>query len=203
MSTRAMTVTTTLRRLTFDEALEVVELGGAFVDLRPTADYLDAHVPGSLDIVYEDGPGMAARARDCLPLGIPYVLLDLGHGDPSLAAGALRGRGFDVAGAVEDGLNRWAAGGRLLGSTEVLTGERVPDGTLLHVSDPGAVAPEGAVTIPADDLWPRCAELDRTRRAVVVAGYGVRAGLAVGILERNGFEDVAFWRSGPARRPIV
>ncbi|HEX2294222.1 MAG TPA: hypothetical protein VHN37_02815 [Actinomycetota bacterium] len=189
-----MAVTTTVKRMTFDEALEVVDAGGAFVDLRPTAPYLDAHLPGALDVVYESGPGMATRARDCLPLGIPYVLLDLGYGDLRLATAALRGRGFAVLGSVDDALNQWAATGGRIASTEVATGGTPPEGTLLHVADPGASAPEGAVTIPADDLWPRCGELDKSGRVVVVAGWGVRAGLAVGILERNGFEDVALWR---------
>lgn len=189
-----MAVTTTVKRLSFDEALEVVEGGGAFVDLRPTAAYLDAHVPGALDVLYETGPGMGTRARDCLPLGIPYVLLDLGHGDLNLATAALRGKGFNVVGSVQDALNQWAAKGHRIASTEVVDGGDPPPGTLLHVADPGAAAPEGAVTVPADDLWRRCGELDRGGRIVVVAGWGVRAGLAVGILERNGFEDVAFWR---------
>lgn len=191
-----MAVTTTVKRLTFDDALEVVELGGAFLDLRPTAPYLDAHVPGALDVMYESGPGMATRARDCLPLAILYVLLDLGFGDLAGATAALRGKGFNVVGSVEDGLNQWAAKGRRIASTEVVTGGTPPTGTLLHVADPGATAPEGALTIPADDLWPRCDELDRSERVFVVAGWGVRAGLAVGILERNGFEDVALWRAG-------
>lgn len=189
-----MTVATTVKRLGFDEGLDVVEMGGAFVDLRPTEAYLDAHVPGSLDVVYESGPGMATRARDCLPLGIPYVLLDLGHGDLHLATAALRGKGFSVVGSVQDGLNQWAATGERIASTEVVTAGDPPPGTVLHVADPGATAPVGAVTIPADDLWPRCSELDRSRPVVVVAGWGVRAGLAVGILERNGFADVALWR---------
>jgi rhodanese-related sulfurtransferase len=194
-------VTTTVKRLTFDEALEVVDTGGAYLDLRPTDAYLDAHVPGALDLVFEQGPGMSTRARDCLPLSLPYVLLDLGHGDTGLATAALRGRGFEIAGAVDDALNRWAGEGRRIASTDVVTGETPPDGTILHVADPGAAAPDGAVTIPADDLWPRCDELDRSGRVVVVAGYGVRAGLAVGILERNGFDDVALWRRG-SPRPI-
>lgn len=195
-----MTVTTTVKRLTFDEALEAVEMGGAFVDLRPTAAYLDAHVPGALDVVYESGPGMSTRARDCLPLSIPYVLLDLGHGDLALATAALRGKGFAVVGSVQDGLNQWAAKGRRIASTEVVTGETPPPGTVLHVADPGATPPEGALKIPVDDLWPRCDELDKTNPVVVVAGWGVRAGLAIGILERNGFEDVVMWRPGGDRR---
>jgi rhodanese-related sulfurtransferase len=189
-----MAVTTTVKRLTFDEALDVVEMGGALIDLRPTPAYLDAHVPGSLDVVYETGPGMSTRARDCLPLSIPYVLLDLGYGDMALATAALRGKGFSVVGSVEDSLNQWAGKGRRIASTETITESTAPEGTVLHVADPGASAPEGAVTIPADDLWPRCDEIDRSLPVAVVAGWGVRAGLAVGILERNGFDDVALWR---------
>ncbi|MDQ3957975.1 MAG: hypothetical protein M3273_06585 [Actinomycetota bacterium] len=189
-----MPVTSTLKRLSFDEALEVVGMGGALIDLRPTAAYLDTHVPGSLDIVYEEGPGMSSRARDCLPLGIPYVLLDLKHGDPTLAAAALRGRGFSVVGAVEDGLNHWAGRGERLASTDVLASPDAPAGTLLDVADPGAPRIAGAVSIPADDLWPRAGELDGSDRVVVIAGYGVRAGLCIGILERAGFDDVVMWR---------
>ena len=194
-----MPVTTTLKRLTFDEALEVVDMGGALIDLRPTAQYLDAHVPGSLDVVYESGPGMATRARDCLPLTVPYVLLDLGYGDLALAAAALRGKGFNVVGSAEDALNQWAGKGRRIASTETISGE-VPEGTILHVADPGATAPEGATAIPADSLWPRVDELDRSSRIAVVSGWGVRAGLAVGILERNGFDDVAVWRASRRER---
>jgi rhodanese-related sulfurtransferase len=197
-----MTVTTTVKRLTFDDALEVVALGGALLDLRAPPAYLEAHVPGSIDVVYELGPGMSSRARDCLPLDVPYALLDLNHGDVVHAAAALRGRGFNVVGAVDDGLNQWAAKGDRLASTEVLQAEPAPGTTLLHVGDPGAVAPEGALTIPADDLWPRAGELPREGRIVVIAGYGVRAALCVGILERRGFGDVALWQSGRRLRSI-
>ncbi|HEV2755860.1 MAG TPA: hypothetical protein VG318_08810 [Actinomycetota bacterium] len=196
-----MTVTTTVRRLAFDEAREVVAMGGALIDLRPAAAYFETHVPGSIGLVFERGPGMQARARDCLPLEIPYALLDLGHGDVSLAAAALRGKGFNVVGAVGDALNAWAATGERLASTEIVPGDAPPEGTLLHVGDPGAVAPEGAIVIPADALWPRTDELPPGERIVVVAGYGVRAAVCVGILERKGF-DVALWQSGRGLRPI-
>jgi rhodanese-related sulfurtransferase len=195
-----MTVTVTVKRLTFEEALDVVELGGALLDLRPVSDYLDAHVPGSINVVYERGPGMSSRARDCLPLDIPYVLLDLGHGDARIAASGLRGRGFNVVGSVDDALNQWAGTGQRLASTEILTGP--PAGVLIDVGDPGAAAPADAIAIPADDLWVRAAELDSSGRVSVVAGYGVRAALCVGILERRGFGDVALLQSGRGLRPI-
>jgi rhodanese-related sulfurtransferase len=197
-----MTVTTTVKRLGFDEALEVVSMGGALLDLRPAAAYLESHVPGSIGIVFESGPGMQSRVRDCLPLEIPYALLDLGHGDVAPAAAALRGKGFNVVGAVDDALRHWAAAGRQLASTEVVPDAAPADATLLHVGDPGAVAPEGALSIPAEDLWPRTDELPRDGRIVVVAGYGVRAALCVGILERKGFRDVAVTQAGRGLREI-
>ena len=198
-----MTVTTTVKQMTFEEALEVVEMGGALIDLRPVAAYLEAHVPGSIGIVYEKGPGMSSRARDCLPLEIPYVLLNLGHGDLNHAAAALRGRGFSVVGGVDDGLNQWASGDRRLSSTEILGPDVEAHGTLLDVGDPGAVSPQGAVRIPADELWPRAEELNAAEPVVVVAGYGVRAALCVGILERRGFSKVALLQSGRGLRPIA
>ena len=53
--------------LEFVDALASRDEGAAFVDLRPTDDYLEVHIPGSLSLVYEFGPGMAARARDWAP----------------------------------------------------------------------------------------------------------------------------------------
>lgn len=196
-----MTVTAAVNRLDFDDALEVVSLGGALLDLRPAPAYFETHVPGSIDVVFEDGPGMQSRARDCLPLEIPYALLDLGYGDVAQAAAALRGKGFNVVGSVDDALNRWGATREPLVSSELLTGDS-PGTTLVHVGDPGAVAPEGAVVIPAEELWPRTDELPAGERIVVVAGYGVRAALCVGILERKGFRDVAVRQSGRGLRPI-
>ena len=196
-----MTVTTTVKRLGFEEALEVVSMGGALLDLRPAAAYLESHVPGSIGIVFERGPGMQSRVRDCLPLEIPYALLDLGHGDVALTAAALRGKGFNVVGAVDDALRRWSATGERLATTESVAD--AADATLLHVGDPGAVRPEGAIAIPAEDLWPRTDELPADGRIVVVAGYGVRAALCVGILERKGFRDVGLMQSGRGLRPIL
>lgn len=175
--------------LPFEEASAAVDHGAAFVDLRPIESYLEVHIRGSIALLYEFGPGMASRARDCLPLSLPLVLLDLGHGDIANAAGSLRGKGFTVLGQVDDGINKWAAAGGSPVSTET-GGER--EGRVLDVGDPGAHASESALRIPVDVLWGRAAELDEDETITVVSGYGVRAALAVGILERFG-HDVAVW----------
>ncbi len=193
-----MAVTTTLKYIGIDEAAAVVDSGGAFVDLRPTASYLELHIPGSIALLYEFGPGMATRARDCLPLDLPLVLMDLGVGEVVHAAASLRGKGFAVVGAVEDAINEWIGRGKRTASTEVLRSGEPPVGTLLDVGDPGATSVEGAQRIPVEVLWQRVHDV-RGSRINVIAGYGVRAALAVGILERAGHHDISFWESRSRR----
>ena len=198
----------TLRELDFDEALEHFDNGAVFIDLRPTDEYLDVHVPGSIALFYERGPGMPTRARDCIPLEIPLILIDDERADLVHTAASLRGKGFTVLGHTGDAVNQWIANGGKPGSTDVLTGAKSPSGLVLDVADPGAKVPEEARRIPADVLWQRAEELPADERLVVAGGYGVRAALAIGILERAGASDLAFWKTlvsdeAPARtRPF-
>lgn len=189
----------TLRTLPFEETLANLERGAAVVDLRSVESYLEVHVPGSLELLYEFGPGMAARARDCLPLSLSLILLDLGQGDVRHAAASLRGKGFVVLGKTDDGINQWAAMRGAPASTEVVHHEQPLDETILDVGDSGARAPEGAIQIPIELLWARIGELAGHKRVTVAAGFGVRAALAIGMLERAGVEQVGFWR--PPKSP--
>ena len=190
-----MLATRTLRDLPFEEALAAVDGGAAFVDLRQVDAYLEVHIPGSLCLVYEWGPGLAARTRDCLPLDLPLVLMDLDEVDYLHAAASLRGKGFTVLGKTRDAINNWAAGRGVPTSTEVITKTVEGTGTVLNVGDPGADEMEDAVYIPIDQLWRRVGEVKDASRVAVLSGYGVRAALAVGILERAGIGEILFWRS--------
>jgi rhodanese-related sulfurtransferase len=187
-----MPTATTLRSIDIDDALRLVDSGAAFLDLRDVDGYLDVHIPGSINVLYEFGPGFNSRARDCIPLDVPLILLDLGVGDLLNAAPALRGKGFDVLGKVDDGINKWVSTRGNPASTEVVT-EKPENATVLHVNDPGAQADDADLTIPIEELWGRTGELG-TGRIVVVAGVGVRAAIAVGILERAG-HDAVFWKT--------
>lgn len=188
----------TLRTLDFDEALQAVHAGGAFVDLRDVDAYLDVHIPGSIELLYESGPGFNSRARDCIPLDVPLVLLDLGRVDVAQAASALRGKGFDVLGRVADGVNEWTRTQGTPASTDIVTDR--PDGlVVLNVSDPGVAAVESDLHIPIERLWQRASEIEG-ERICIAAGYGVRAAIAVGILERAGRENV-FWKTRGERVP--
>jgi rhodanese-related sulfurtransferase len=190
-------VLTTLKTLDFEEASRLVDAGAAFVDLRPIDQYLAGHIPGSIPLLYEAGPGMPSRARDCLPLDLPLVLIDFTGIDMSNAAAALRGKGFSVLGRVENALDSWRASRGSLASTA--TASSAPDvDVVLDVGDPGSSAPEGSLRIPIERLWAELEQLDGIGRVVVPSGFGVRAALAVGMLERAGVGKVEIWRS-PAR----
>jgi rhodanese-related sulfurtransferase len=184
--------TTSSRSIGIEEAGTKVDAGAAFIDLRPTREYLDVHVPGSLSLTYEFGPGMAGRARDCIPLSVPFVLLHHEGIDIHAVTAALRGKGFTVAGYVEDGLTAWGNAHGAPASTEVASGPQPPADTVIDVGDPGVRVHEGALSITVERLWGRTDEVPEGRVAIL-AGRGVRAALAIGMLERAGFEDIVFW----------
>lgn len=195
-----MPVATSVKDLDVHEALDAVDEGAAFVDLRSVDAYLDVHIPCSISLLYEAGPGMAGRARDCLPLDLKMVLLDLEAGDVVDGAAALRGKGFTVLGKLDDGVNRWAQIKGTPASTEVVRGNqplrRVSQDAelvILDLGDPGAGTIQGATHIPIERLWGRVDELG-SARVVIASGYGVRAAMAVGILERAGLRDIVFWK---------
>lgn len=184
----------TLKELSFEDAVAHVDSGGAFVDLRDIDDYLDVHIPGTIALLYEYGPGMASRARDCIPLDVPLILTEAGTADLAHAASSLRGKGFNVVGVLHDAINGWARRRGTPASTEVLRGDP-GGGVLLDVGDPGSARNPDARRIPAETLWSRIDELRDEKRVTVLAGRGVRAALAVGLLERAGIPEVLFCKT--------
>ena len=192
-------VTTNLKELSFEHAEAHVAAGAAYVDLRAIDEYLDVHIPGSLALQYEFGPGFPVRARDCIPLEVPLVLLDRPDVDVPFAAASLRGKGFAVLGVVRDGLRQWGGRHGNPASTEISESASAPRGTVLDVGDPRAPRIEGALRVSIERLWVQTPPASGSPIAIV-AGVGVRAALAVGMLERAGHDQIVFWRV-PGPRP--
>ncbi len=188
-------MSSTLKTLSIREAMRNIDDGAAFVDLRPVSAYLDVHIPGSLSLLYERGPGFQSRARDCIPLDVPLVLLEEEAADMVNAAASLRGRGFEVVGQLPDGVNEWSSWYGSPASTETYRGPEPRRGIVLDVNDPGATGVTDALTVSIEQLWGRVDELKGEQRVTIAAGYGVRAALAVGILERAGVEHIVFWQT--------
>jgi len=190
-----MVTRSTLKTLSFSDAMRHVNQGAAFVDLRDVASYLDAHIHSSLSLQYETGPGFQSRARDCIPLEIPLVLLAHEGTDMVNAASSLRGRGFNVLGLVPDALQESSKWYGTPASTETYRGPPPRRSLVLDVSDPGTSGVGEATRIPIEQLWGRAGEVSDEPRVVVASGYGVRAALAVGILERFGVKETVVWET--------
>jgi rhodanese-related sulfurtransferase len=185
-----------LRSLTPARARELLAGDALAIDLRPVADYLAGHIRGSIPLLFEAGPGLGGRARDLLPLDARLVLLDDGTSPLERAADSFRGKGFEVVGALAGGVKAWADP---LTTTPVIQLADAPDVlALINVSDPGTALPPGhgvGASIPVERLWDQAGELGRNWDLGVLAGYGVRAAAAVGILEKLGFTKVTFVRT--------
>jgi rhodanese-related sulfurtransferase len=190
-----MVTLSTLKTLSFSDAMRHVDHGAAFVDLRDVAAYLDVHIPSSLSLQSETGPGFQSRARDCIPLEIPLVLIAHEGTDMVNAASSLRGRGFNVIGVIADALQEWSKLYGTPASVETYRGPAPRRGLVLDVSDPGTVGVQEATRIPIEQLWGRAGEISDEPRVVVASGYGVRAALAVGILERVGVKETIVWET--------
>jgi len=172
----------------------MVDAGAVYVDPRPVADYLDVHVPGSISVEYEFGPGMPGRARDCIPLQTPFVLLERDGLDMHHVAASFRGKGFAVLGVLPGGVGAWSEVHGTPTSTEVYEGRTAPEGTVLDVGDPGLRMVKGAKRATVELLWARAEGIvTEAESLVVAAGRGVRAAMAVGMLERAGAENIVFW----------
>lgn len=185
---------TTLRNMSFEEAVQSVKEGAALIDLRDVASYLDVHVPGSIALVYEFGPGMAGRARDCIPLSVPLVLMTSDAANMLHAAASLRGKGFDVRGEVENALNLWGRTQGGLASTDLVERPVPPSAPVLDVGDFGRRRYDDALEVPIEQLWTRAEELRGENNITILCGRGVRAALAIGILERVGIAP-RLWRN--------
>lgn len=185
-----------LRALNSEQIARILAEDGLLIDLRPIDGYLAGHWSGSIPLLYEDGPGLGGRARDLLPLDARLVLLDDGKSPLEDAADSFRGKGFEVVGfARGSGGNRPAPGVVSL-STPDLSIEDAADYLLLDVGDPGIVSESRSRFVPAERLWSQ-SELGKRSHVGVLAGWGVRAAAAIGILEKLGFTDVAFIRTRP------
>ncbi len=179
---------------------EILASGGLLIDTRAVDEYLASHVDASISIMFEAGPGFGGRARDLLPLEASLVLLTDPQTPLDEAAAMLRGKGLDVAGFAD---------GTGLETRSTPTAEGSPNGLVfVDVRDPGTRPPtttNSALVIPVEHLWTDAGELDKAAHIGLLAGWGVRAATAIGILERLGFAHLTFVRTRPvgARPPVA
>ncbi|HEU4480992.1 MAG TPA: hypothetical protein VFS18_03830, partial [Actinomycetota bacterium] len=99
-----------------------------------------------------------------------------------------------VQGFVPDGLRAWGERNGAPASSEVHEGDAVPEGTVLDVGDPGVRRVEDATLLSVERMWTEAHRLADREPVVILAGRGVCAAMAIGMLERAGIERIVFWK---------
>lgn len=195
-----------LRPLNVDEVLQLRTWGAQILDVRDAAEYAQGHLAGSINIGL--GGQYATWAGSVLESTWPIVIV-AEPGRENEAAMRLGRIGFDeVKGYLKAGMAALASRPELVESTDrvsaaMLAGEldgntppvvldvRAPgEWKLKHVSE--------SVNLPLTQLQNRIAEIPRDRRIAVMCAGGYRSSIAVGILKRNGVEDVEELAGGMA-----
>lgn len=193
----------TIRTVEADSVHRILH-NGLLIDLRPVASWLERHVRASISVLYEPGPGFGTRARDLLPLDAHLILLEDESSPIEDAASRLRGKGFDVVGVFSGGIDAWPDRSELATAKVVALDSADKPSILLHVGDPGTNYTGDARSIPTERLWEKSLDASPAEPIGVLAGFGVRAAAAVGILEKLGFTNVMLVRTRPeSDRPVT
>jgi glyoxylase-like metal-dependent hydrolase (beta-lactamase superfamily II)/rhodanese-related sulfurtransferase len=191
------------RPLTIQNAIPYFQMGAALLDLRPRADFVKTHVPGSVHLEADDQ--LSNRAGFVLPPQVPVILLLADPSDYRGVVMSLARVGYDnIAGYLADSLDTWRALGLPLTSGDVKdiapaelkkmldmgNGERP---LIIDVREPwefrGGHLP-GARLIPLGQLGAHLGELDPQQAVAVVCATGSRSQSAAALLNQKGFKTV-------------
>lgn len=193
----------TPRSLTIQNAIPYFQMGAALLDLRPRADFVKTHIPGSVHMEADDQ--LSNRIGFVIPPQVPIILLLADPADYRRVVLSLARVGYDnVAGYLADSLDTWRALGLPLTSGDVKdiapaelkklldagNGERP---LVIDVREPwefqGGHLP-GARLIPLGQLGTRIGELDPRQPVAVVCATGSRSQSAAALLNQKGFKTV-------------
>jgi rhodanese-related sulfurtransferase len=172
------------------------------VDVRPIAEYSQAHIPGALSIEFRDV--YATWLGWLVPLETPLLFvaggvpLDLVLGE-SLLVGS-----ESFAGWLEGGVEAWEKAGMTVSMTAFTDAPAVrkalADGAVaVDVRETGEFSGghvQGAINIPLGRLARESGRLPRDRPIVTYCGHGERAATGASVLERTGFRGIINMRGG-------
>jgi rhodanese-related sulfurtransferase len=185
--------------LTAEEAAAWLEKGALVLDVRSSAEYGAAHLPGSLNVALQGQ--FASWAGSLVPAGRALVIVASDLEGAREAALRLARVGLEnVAGFLAGGVASWEAAGRPLArmpqiAVDELSSRRRedPDLLVLDVRRAGEYASghvPGAVNVPLHRLEQDSGRLPRGRPLALICAGGYRSSAATSVLERGGFEGL-------------
>jgi glyoxylase-like metal-dependent hydrolase (beta-lactamase superfamily II)/rhodanese-related sulfurtransferase len=185
------------------DAIPHFQRGAGLLDTRPNADYVRAHVPGSVHLEADDQ--LSNRIGFVFPPTVPVILLLADPANYERVVYNLARVGYDdVVGYLSESLDTWEKMGLPLTAGDVRDLEPVELERILQscsgdcpvvvdVREPweyqrGHVP--GAVLIPLGQLASRLTELDPVRPVAVICESGSRSQSAAALLGQKGFKTV-------------
>lgn len=190
--------------LTVQESIPYFQQGAAMLDLRPKAEYVQRHVPGSVHL--EADNQLSNRIGYVLPPHIPLVLVAADEAQYREAVFSLARVGYEkVVGYLAESLDVWEAMGLPVTSGDIqdidarelnnlLVNGNGSRPIIVDVREPWEYQqghiPE-AVSIPLGQISARLGEIEKNGRPIaVVCASGNRSQSAAALLGRNGYETV-------------
>ncbi len=199
----------TPRPLPIQAAVPYFQRGAALLDLRPQAEYVRAHIPGSAHLEADDQ--LSNRVGFVLPPEVPLVLLLADPADYARVVYSLARVGYDhVVGYLAESLETWQAYGLPVTSGDVKDIE-APELKNLLETDNGArpVVVDvrepweyrqghvpGAVLMPLGELGGRLGELNPETPVAVICATGNRSQSAAALFGQQGFKTIYNVRGG-------
>ena len=189
------------RKLNADEVAKFKDGGAAIVDVRRGPDYDRGHIPGSYSVGLLPGEAFSAWVGWLIARERSLVLAGGTDKQHAEAQKQLHRIGFDnVVGALEGGMDAWAASGRPLSTFEtagiedmarwIISGEEV---TVVDARDDhewGSGHVPGAMHMYVPDVPHHAHDVPRNAPVAVHCGVGYRAGIAASLLEQAGFTRI-------------
>jgi hydroxyacylglutathione hydrolase len=181
-------------------AVEVAIAEGAIlVDARTNEQFDEAHIPGAISASAYD-TGFATKVARVVPSDVELIVVAASDGYELAAADLLASVGLTVRGFLEGGMTAWRSEERPVKRVETIDPsglaerlERGDDLLVLDVRDADEYEAghiPGSIHIPYGALQERSDELPRDRPIAALCSGGKRSGLAVSILQREGFDPV-------------
>jgi len=177
----------------FEQAMRA---GALVVDTRPQAQFMSAHIPGSVSNTFRDA--FATWLGWLVAPDVPLLFVTGDERLEDLLDEALLVGYERFSGVLAGGIAAWEASGRSLESARLVDGaeaaRELAEGALaIDVREDNEYREShipGALHIPLGSLAKRLAEIPRGRPLVTYCGHGERSATGLSLLRAAGFEKV-------------
>jgi len=183
--------------------------GAVLLDLRDASSYGAAHIPGSVNVDFSDGPRLN-WVGVAVPPGVPLVLILSADSAFEQIRVELRRIGYDtVKGWLKGGVDAWTENGGELQNLPYMSvpelrarldGKNPP--VMLDVRSTGEFNNaniDGAANLTFSQILEKDAlPIDTGAEAVIICQSGFRAGVAASMLQARGYARVSVLSGGMA-----